>query len=321
MERKSADMLKSFGQNETGYAFHKQKKKIRRETILAYVFVLTPLVAYAIFQLVPMAISFAVQFFDMEYYDLTSLQWNNFANFKYVFEDSRFWLSIRNTLFFTLAQFVSLAVALTISVVLNNKPVGRKIFYVVYFIPYICSTIAVGLMWKWMFNGEHGIINTILTGLGGKAVEWFNDPKAYPWMIFIVSVWQAPGYGIVMYRSALNTIPKSSYEAADLEGANFWQKFWKITFPAISSTTFYLIMVGIIAGLQSFDIAKIFMNNAWGDVAGPDNSGLTTVLYIYIEGISWNNMPHAAVASWMLFIVIFVISLINNKLKKKWVNE
>lgn len=300
-----------------------ERKKLPREAMYAYLFVGIPIVAYIIFTLIPLAISFVMQFTSMEGFDLASMKWNSFENFKYVFKDKDFYLSIGVTLLLSVNQFISLFIALFISVLLAKKPFGHKVFQVIYFIPYICSSVAVSLMWMWMFNADTGIVNSILEAIGGPSarVDWFNDKAAYPWMIIIACVWQAPGYGIVMYKAALSQVNPSLYEAGDIDGASPWKKLTKITLPAIAPTTFFLLMTGIIAGLQIFDMAKLFSDGTWLGTAGPENIGLSTVLYIYKTFYDFNELPRASVMSWALFIIIFIVSVINFKLRNKWVDE
>ena len=304
----------------------RKKKRLTREAMWAYIFVGIPILGYIFFNIFPLAISFFIQFFDMEYSDLSTLQWNNFANFAEVFTDTKFYLSIGVSFLLCLNQLISLCIALLMSVLLSKKPFGHKIFQIIYFIPYICSSIAVSLMWIWMFNEDYGIINSLLQAFGLSPVKWYHDYGAYPWMIIIACVWQAPGYGIVMYKAALSAVNPSLYEASDIDGANAWKKFTHITFPAIAPTTFFLLMTGIINGLQTFDMAQMFAArgpDAWAGYAGPGNMGLTTVLYIYNKGAVGigGDMPVASVMSWALFVIIFFISMINFYLRKKWVDE
>lgn len=299
------------------------KKRMSKEAKWAYLFVGIPILGWVVFSLTPLIISFIIQFTSMNGFDLGTMKWNGVENFKRVFTDSNFYLSIGVTLFISLSQFMSLGVALLMSVMLSKKPFAHGFFQVIYFIPYICSSVAVSLMWMWMFDTDTGIVNTLLEAIGGEAtrVNWFQSEVAYPWMIIVATVWHAPGYGIVMYKAALNQVNPALYEAADVDGANAWTKFTHITMPSIAPTTFFLLMTGIIAGLQTFDMAKMFGSGSWLGTMGPNNSGLTTVLYIYNTFHDYGELPRASVMSWMLFIVIFIASFINFKLKNKWVEN
>ena len=297
--------------------------RLIREKVLTYVCVLIPLIGFVLFSLVPMIISFVMQFTKMEGFDLATMQWNFFENFLFVFTDKTFYLSIGVTLVLALSQLISLCIALFVSVAISKKPYGYKTFQVIFFVPYICSSVAVSLMWMWMFDADTGIINTVLQGIFGASarVNWFGDKNAYPWMIIIATCWQAPGYGIVMFKAALGQVEPSLYEASGIDGANGRQQFFHITLPSIAPVTFYLLMTGIIAGLQLFDMPKLFGEESWLGTMGPENSGLTTVLYIYNTYYNFGELPRASVMSWLLFAIIFLISFINMKLKNKWVDE
>ena len=302
-----------------------EKKLGQREGRLGLLYVLIPLAAWIFFDAFSLIISFISMFGDIHNVDISTFRWNDFASFKYVFTDpqSGFVPALKNTLFVTSAQFVSLAISLLCAVLLNQKYRFTKIFEVVLFIPYVCSSVAVAIMWRWMFNEDAGIINNILMSLFGEEakVHWMTDPKAYRWMLFIITVWKDPGYGIIMYKAALKNIDGTLYEAGRLDGANNRQLFFHITLPKLSSTTFFLLMAGIISGMKCFDIAMIVSPLSWNGTAGPNNAGLTMVYYTYLEGITWDNMSVASVMSWVLFAMIFVLSYINMKGRKAWVND
>lgn len=296
-------------------------KGLRKEGIYGTVFAVLPLVGFVLFSLIPIGITFVTMFTSMNGYRFDTMQWNNFANFAEAFTDARFGKSLAISLYVTLAHMIGLIVALATAAVLSQKLKGAKFFTALFFIPYICSSVAVAIMWRQMFNGSSGIINEILKFFGSEnGIDWMNNIKAYTPMLIIVIAWQAPGYGIVMYTAALTGVNPTLYEAAKIDGAGRWKQFIAITMPAISPTTFFLLMMGFIAGLQTFDIVRIFTGESWTGAAGPNDMGLTTVLYIYYQGIQFRNMPVASVMSFVLFLIIFAITLINYKLGDKWVS-
>lgn len=296
-------------------------KGLRKEGIYGTVFAVLPLVGFVLFSLIPIAITFVTMFTSMNGYRFETMRWNNFANFAEAFTDARFGKSLAISLYVTLAHMIGLIVALATAAVLSQKLKGAKFFTALFFIPYICSSVAVAIMWRQMFNGSSGIINEILKFFGSEnGIDWMNNTKAYTPMLIIVIAWQAPGYGIVMYTAALTGVNPTLYEAAKIDGAGRWKQFTAITMPAISPTTFFLLMMGFIAGLQTFDIVRIFTGESWTGAAGPNDMGLTTVLYIYYQGIQFRNMPVASVMSFVLFLIIFAITLINYKLGDKWVS-
>lgn len=297
--------------------------KANIEKKIAFCIVLIPLIGYTLFNIFPMIIAFVIQFGDMTRYDLSTLTWNNFAHFKTILGEINFWKSLRTTLFLATAQFVSLAVAFFVAVLLNSFKGKSKVFKIVYFIPYICSTAAVAIMFGKLFDSNFGIVNTLLGNLFGEGarVNWFNNESAFPWIIYMATVWQAPGYGIVMYTAALTSINPSLYEAADIDGAGRVTKLFKITFPSVAPTTFFLLLAGIIAGLQTFELPYILAGTDWQGNVGPNNSGMTLMTYIYVNANSFGQIAKASAASWMMFVLVFIAAAINFKFRKRWVNE
>ena len=247
-------------------------------------------------------------FGEMEYNQLDTLKWNDFANFIRIGEDiGTIWQSIKVTLVMVLAQFTSLTIAITMAAFLSQSVKGTRLFQTLYFIPYVCSSVAVSIMWTVIF-GWNGALNSLL----GTNIDWLNNmenPSTLTWAIFISVIWQAPGYGIVMYCSAFKSINPALYEAAELDGANAFKKFWYITIPGISTITFFLVLAGITAGLTTFDAARIMAPMSWDGYAGPENAGLALMYYIYIEGVQFGNMGYASILSWLLFIVMMIPSV------------
>lgn len=299
----------------------KKKRTIKKEAVFGITVVSIPLLAYAIFHIVPLVIAIVTMFVEMKGYQLDTMAWNNFANFKEVFADGKFWLSLRNTLGLLIGQFLSLGIALITSTFLSQKYRGTKFFTALFFVPHICSSVAITIIWMKMFSVEFGVVNDVLMSWFGESakVGWYNEAFPFFLMIFIIMLWQAPGYGIVMFNAAFTAISTELYEAASIDGAGKVQQFRYITLPSIRPTTFFLSMAGIISGLQAFNVPMLVsdtLGNSWTGAAGPDNAGLTTMLYVYNTGITFNNMPKAAVMSFFLFIIIMGLTIINFRIER-----
>lgn len=304
-----------------------RKKKWNATQWMCFAIVLIPLAAYVIFNGFPILISFVSMFTDMRKNNLSTMHWNNFENFigytdaygefhHGVFNDPRFWKAWGVTLWLACAQIVSLSIALMIAYLLEQKIKGAKVFQVLFFIPYICSSIAVSVMWSWIFAYKNGILNAILH----TNINWLNNvdnPHTLTWAVFVTILWTAPCYGIVMYKAALKNVNPALYEAASIDGANGFQKFWYITFPGIKSVTYFLVLAGITAGLTVFDQVTVLAPVQWTQVAGPEDAGLTVMYYIYLQGVESSEMEYAAVMSWMLFVVMFSFSFVFIKLRDK----
>lgn len=304
----------------------KKKGKWTLQSVFALVLALLPLIGFVIFSGFTLVISFIAMFFNINIYDLTDpFVWNNFRAFWLVFDPNYypndfainvsgyFYKSLGITFWIACAQLISLTIAIGISWLLSKKWRGSNVFMVLFFVPYICSGVAVSLMWRWVFNGNFGFINAIF----GTEIDWLNEPMAVPWIIILAIVWQAPGYGIVMYRAAFAAVDPALYEAASLDGANEWQKFRYITLPSISPTTFYLLIAGVGAGLLTYDMAALIAPQGWGDnIGGPENMGLTLMRLVYwLIGDSVVRTEDAfascaSVISWVLFLFTGVASMI-----------
>jgi len=285
----------------------KRKIKWKPFSWVCLVIVFIPIVAYFIFNGFPVALSFISMFTDMDNNDLTTMEWNGFQNFASVFTDTRFWKSWGVTLILATSQFVTLFIALIIAVLLEQKIKGAKVFQVIYFIPYICSSVAVAIMWMWVFNKDFGIVNAVL----GKKINWLNDTKQ-PWRlvvcVYVTIVWQAPAYGIVMFKAALKNVNPALYEAASLDGAGAMYKFWHVTLPSIKSVLLFLLLSSVTQGLAVFDSVLVLAPLRWTQVAGPADVGLTVNYYIYLMGVDGGEMEYAAVMSWFLFLVTMIIT-------------
>ena len=209
-----------------------KQSRIKSESVFGLCTAIIPLIGFLLFAFIPLIIAFATMFVDMQGYQLNTMIWNNFANFKAVLTDPLFWLSLRNSLILLTGQFLSLIIALIISTFLAEKMIGHKFFTALFFVPHICSSVAVTIIWMTMFNNDYGVINNLLEALLGQdaRVEWFNTPIPFFMMIYIILLWVSPGYGIVMYNAAFTAVPNSLYEAAKVDGANRWQLFRNVMF-------------------------------------------------------------------------------------------
>jgi len=221
--------------------------------------------------------------------------------------DVEFWLSMRNiTFFLILAVPLAVLPALFLSSVLASQLPGMKIFRAIYFVPSVAGVIGVSIVWGQMFDGTIGWINYITDLLGlseaGSGQGWLTDQSTALLSMVIVFAWMNFGFNTVLYLAGHQAIPKELYEAAEIDGANTWQIFRRITVPQLRNTTFYVLVTTSILALQLFDIVWIL---ARPDVGGPNNSTATPVLTLYQEAFTNNRQGYASALAWVLFIVIF----------------
>lgn len=295
---------------------NRKKKRIGAEGVIGLIFILVPLVGYVIFRGFPLLSSFAALFCDMEGYDISSLTWNNFQNFREIFTDTRFYKSILITLWVYSAQIISLLIALIVAALLVQKIKGSRLLEVIFFVPYVCSAVAVTSMWMWIFDARNGILNAIL----GTQIDWLANlehPSTITWAIILATVWSSPAYGIVMYKAAFKGINPAYYEAAEIDGANGFHKFFYITLPSIAPTTFFLLIQGVIAGFLSFTYPVLMWPDNWMQTAGIDDMALTLMYYVHILGNGRRQMNLASVVSWVLFVLMGSLTFLLFKLQKR----
>ncbi len=240
-------------------------------------------------------------------------------------EDKLFWLALRNTLIFCVAAVpLSVIPGLVLANVLNSKIPGMKIFRTLYFLPSIAAVVGVALIWQWLYNATIGYINYFIT-LGVNAlnmlpgtalidpqIRWLSDGNTALLAIIIMSAWQTMGFNSVLFLAGLQNIPGELYEAATVDGAGIWLRFWKITLPMLAPTTFFVVSTTTIQALQVFEQVYIATNPP----GGPNNATLTVVLYLYQNGFQRFKQGYASATAWVLFAVIFLVTLFQFKRQK-----
>jgi ABC-type sugar transport system permease subunit len=224
--------------------------------------------------------------------------------------DKLFWISLRNIVWFmVLAVPLSVLPALICSSLLNSKLRGMKIYRAVFFIPSIAGVIGISLIWRQMFNATVGWLNYLLTEAlpGDVSIQWLSDSSTAMISIVIVFAWMTFGFNTILFVAGLQGINPSMYEAAKLDGANAWQRFRFITVPSLRPTTFFVVAITTIQAIQLFDIVFVTVTP---NPAGPQDSTLTPVLYLYQEGFQRFSQGYASAVAWVLFALIFGLTLL-----------
>jgi len=273
--------------------------------LLFFVFVVGPLIA-----------SFYWSF--TEFNGIQSPKWVGMDNYRNIFtNDPRFWKSIRNTIFYTLAVIPpGVALSLMLAIAIDQKIRFKSFFRAIYFIPSVTSVIALSVIWKWLFAGEkYGLINYLLILIGLKPIDWLTSPVWTLPAIMIMSIWTGIGYNMILFLAGLQTIPAAVYEAADIDGAGTWDKFRYITMPLLKPTTVFVVIMGFIASFQVFERIYIMTESEFG-IGGVLDSALTVVAYLYDMGFRRFHMGYASALGYIVFLVIFAITVINLKFLK-----
>jgi len=282
----------------------------------SYIFIAPAVLLFVIFVVGPLITSFYWSF--TEYDAIHAPKWVGLSNYKNIFfNDPRFWKSIRNTIFYTLGVIpLGVALSLLLAIAVDQQIRFKNFFRVIYFIPSVTSVIALSVIWKWLFaGGKYGLINHILILAGLQPIDWLMSPVWTLPAIMIMSIWAGLGYNMILFLAGLQTIPKTVYEAAEIDGANVFDKFWYITLPLLKPITVFAVTIGVLASFQVFERVYIMTQSELG-IGGALDSALTVVAYLYDVGFRKFKMGYASALGYIIFVVVFIITMINIKFIK-----
>jgi multiple sugar transport system permease protein len=292
-----------------------QARRFEREAWWAYAFVAPPMLGATLFAFLPMAASLFLSF--TRYDVLTAPQWIGLDNYRRLFRDDFFvGRTAANTVFYLVGVPLGIAVALAVAVLLDRVVALRGLFRTVYFIPSVCSIVAVALVWKWIYRADWGLLNMVLASAGVRdPPAWLNEPSLVKPSLVFMGLWTNLGFNVVVFLAALQTVPRHLLEAAELDGANAWRRFWHVVFPVVSPTTFFLAVTSTIATLQNFDQVYVMTRG------GPTYSSATFMLYIYVTGFQYFQMGYASAMAWLLAIAVLLVTRAQFVLAGRWVHE
>lgn len=282
-----------------------------REAIHAYVFMLPTIIGLLVFLIGPIVVSLYLSFTN---YDLLSqAQWIGLGNYTELFQDDLFWQALRVSAIYSVVSVpLGLMLALFAAVLLNQKMRGITVFRSIYYLPTVISGVGVAMLWRWMFNGQYGIINALLGYAGIAGPSWITDERwALPALI-IASLWGIGGT-MLIFLAGLQGIPAELYEAAEIDGAGRFRQFRAITVPLISHVTFFNLVLGIIGALQNFTDAFVITGG------GPNNATLFLTVYLYRNAFQYLNMGYASAVAWVLFLIVLVLTLAVFRSSPLWV--
>ncbi len=289
--------------------------KINKQKI-SYLFIALPALLFFVFQLAPVFISF---FWSFTEYDVIHpprfVGLSNYVNI--LFHDPLFWIAIRNTAVYVIGVVpIGICLSLILAVAIDQQIKFKNFFKSIFFLPTVTAIIAVSVIWKWLYAGEkYGLLNHLLMKLGFHPVDWLASPTWTLPSIMIMSVWAGVGYNMILFLAGLQTIPHVMYEAAEMDGAGFWKKFSHITLPLLKPTIVFVAMMSFIFSFQVFEQVYI-MTSGQGGIGGVLNSGLTIVAYLYDKGFQKFQMGYASALAYIIFLMIFILTMINKRLMK-----
>ncbi|SHK07934.1 carbohydrate ABC transporter permease [Paramaledivibacter caminithermalis] len=297
----------------------KSKKKIsnRRKNDIkwAYILILPTVLGITIF--------YVGAFFQNLFYSFTDMgafgkwSWIGIDNYKRLIFDPEVRQTLINTLKYTIFSVpCTIIVAIVVAALLNSKIKGIGIYRTLFFLPAVTMPAAIAMVWKWLYNGQFGLVNSLLAKIGINGPAWIADPRFALPAIVVVSVWMSIGFNMVILLAGLQGIPQSYYEAASIDGATPIQQFFKITIPLLSPTIFFISIMALIKAFQTFDLIYLMI----GKSSVAMDKTRTIVYLFYKYAFEWYEKGYAAAIAVLIFIIIMIVTIIQLRLQKKWVH-
>jgi multiple sugar transport system permease protein len=291
----------------------RQKSAVTRsETRTALLFASPWFIGFTLFLFYPLVASFYYSFCD--YSVLRRPVWIGFDNYRNLFGDEVFWIGLKNTLVYAgMALPFGLVVALGLALLLNAKVGGLPIYRTIFFLPSLVPTIPLAVLWLWVFNGEHGILNEVLRHMGITGPNWLGDPAWSKPALALLAVWGA-GNAMVIYLAGLQDVPQELYEAAELDGAGWWAKTKNVTLPMLSPVILFNLVIGIIGTLQVF--AEPYVMFPGGS---PARSTYFYTMYLFDNAFLYHKMGYACAMGWIMFLLILFLTLFALRISERHV--
>jgi multiple sugar transport system permease protein len=289
------------------------KKTEFKKNLVAYSFIAPNFIGFAIFTLVPMVFAFILAFLDWDGSPYNPMHFVGFKNFANLASDDQFLAAFKNTIVYTVETVpLTLIMALILAVLLNQKIKGRDFFRTVCFFPYVASMVAVAAVWNMLFNPGMGPVNEILRGFGVQNPPGWSADKDWAMTTIVqFSVWKYMGYYMILYLAGLQGINPELYEAANLDGCNGWQRFWNVTIPQLSATTFFVLVMLVIQCFKVYDVVYMITQ------AGPGTATLVMVYDIYNKAFVYSSFGSASAEAIVLFALVLIVTLIQFRGQRK----
>ncbi|MEZ4709472.1 MAG: sugar ABC transporter permease [Caldilineaceae bacterium] len=294
-------------------------KRARHDTLVFYLCVAPWVIGFIAFTLGPMFYSLYISF--TEWGMLKPPVWVGGDNYvRALVGDPDFYVSLRVTTLYTIFSIpLRLITALLLAILLNEASRGISFFRTAFYMPAIVASVAAAVLWTWILNPKFGPVNGLLSLFGIEGPNWFGDPQWVLWGLVIMSVWNVGGE-MLIFLAGLKGIPQSLYEAAEIDGAARWARFWRITIPMLSATIFFNFVMSVIGTFQTFDAAYVISTTRAGTLGGPMKSTLFYMIYVYSLAFKgFNSMGYATALAWILFLIIFVLTMLVLRSSSLWV--
>lgn len=279
----------------------------RSEILTGYAFVLPNVLGLLIFSVGPIAYAFYISLHNWN--ALSPMRWVGWQNYERMLRDPQFWSSLQTTGMFTVAYVpILFAVSLGLAVLVNQKLPYIHVFRTLFFVPVVLSLVVSSLMWRYIFDERVGLLNYVIGLVGIPRQSWLGSVELALPSIIVVSVWIQMGYFMIIFLAGLQDIPRTYYEAAEIDGASPWQSFWRITLPLLTPTSLFVVVISLIQSFQVFDQIWVMTRG------GPADATMVTVVYIYQEAFQILNLGYGSAMAFGLFVVILLFSLLQFRL-------
>jgi multiple sugar transport system permease protein len=279
----------------------------------ALLFLGPTLLGLAVLSAGPILATLAISLTDWDL--LTAPRFSGLDNYLQLLSDHRFQVALRNTFFYTIVSVpLGLAIALGLAMALNTKVRGIAFIRTAYFLPVVTSTIAIALVWQWIYSANGGLLNEVLGAFGIPTQKWLSDPTLAMPSIIAMSIWQGLGVSIIIFLAGLQGIPSDLLDAASVDGAGSWARFRHVTLPLLTPSIFFTSVLALISGFQVFDQIFVLAKPR------PTDATITVVYFIYENGFKFFKMGYASAASWMLFLIVALFTAIYFWSQNRWVH-
>ncbi len=288
-----------------------------------FLFALPWVLGFLFFSLYPLVTSLYYSF--TEFNPIVAPKWVGIDNYVSVFRDARFYKSLGNTLFYAFVSTpLNLFVALFLANLINKRFIGRAAVRTIFFLPAVIPMVAGTMVWIWMFDPTYGFINSFLGVLGIEGPAWLINPDTTKWALVMMGTW-GTGTTMLICLAALQDVPKSYYESADIDGANAFQKFFSITLPCVAHVIVYQAIMNLINAFQYFTQVYVITTASGGTTSGasggPENSILMYPLYLFHNAFIYQKMGKASAMAWVLFLIVGVLTIFMVRLSAKTVDN
>lgn len=288
--------------------------RLGRDTWWAWLFLAPTVLGLAVLSAGPIIASFGISLTDWDL--LSPAGFVGLDNFASLLSNDRFLLALRNTAFFTLTSVpLGLILGLGLALALDQPIRGIAIIRTAYFLPVVTSTTAIALVWLWIYSPQGGLLNAFLGVFGIPPEKWVSDPFWSMPSIVVMSVWQGLGTTVIIFLAGLQGIPQEFYDAAAVDGAGRWARFRHVTLPLLTPTIFFTGILAFIGAFQVFD--QVYVLARPGE---PSRSTITLVYFIYESGFDNFKMGLAAAASWILFLIVAILTILYFRSQRRWVH-